>query len=481
MQIIEPLMKKELASQKLSYKPCAIIMGRTGVGKTTLVNTLCEILHEAGAGRGSVTRHLYRNDVAFGDGAFSLIDTPGTDSVSETYKHAILLREGLTVTKINTIFILIKYDSRFDKMVDNYFEVEQPVYNYTAKVVIMVSHWDLTKNARKDYEEICELFQDECPKVTNLIFYSERSSKTKTAHLMHACISNMRSEQLNIADEEFFLKFNIYQMKSQIKASFQQYQKRTKALLQEYAELINSAQRESVEDKDEVLHMTLIQFKDDTEALLQEFQRKHADAMEDLDYYVCAIKMQKENVAICDEFVERIVALMSYNLFDNLDPRNLIKACPYCELIWFKTEGCDGRTTCGNNQFSEGNCVTSKAFWKYQLQRIGGKLGWIKNPIRNSNPKEQMQNVAEKLHENSISRVTESIRLMCERRISRKSTSVGCGKSFVWSTLPKINDELILELFKVKTIDQARQLIEAGNFREARQRYESNIDRNFYE
>jgi hypothetical protein len=60
------------------------------------------------------------------------------------------------------------------------------------------------------------------------------------------------------------------------------------------------------------------------------------------------------------------------------------------------------------------------------------------------------------------------------------SKRVGCGKKFKWSDLPKIEDELILELFKVKTIDQAKQLIQAGNFTEARQSYESAIDTTFH-
>ena len=72
--------------------------------------------------------------------------------------------------------------------------------------------------------------------------------------------------------------------------------------------------------------------------------------------------MEKENVRICDEFVEKVVPLMSYNLFDNQDPRNLTKRCPYCCLIWFKTEGCDGVTTRGNNSFDNPVGVSDKAF-----------------------------------------------------------------------------------------------------------------------
>ena len=39
---------------------------------------------------------------------------------------------------------------------------------------------------------------------------------------------------------------------------------------------------------------------------------------------------------------------MSYNMNDKNNPRNLIKACPYCKEIWTKIDGCDGKTTCGN-------------------------------------------------------------------------------------------------------------------------------------
>jgi small GTP-binding protein len=500
MAAVEPVIKQQLTLMRLRYKPCAVVMGRTGAGKTTLTNGLCGTEHAAGEGRGSVTRNLFRNDVSCGDHTFSLIDTPGTDSSTETYKHAILLREALTATKINTIFIVIKYDSRFDKMIENYFEIEQPVYNYTSKAVVMISHWDQSKNPQKSFKEICELFEEECPNVTNLIFCSERSSKAQIANLMYSCISNMKEETLDINDTDFFLKFNVYQMKSQMKVSFGQYQKKSNSLVQEYTELINSVKSAPTQDKDEVLHMTIVEFKNEMETLLQEFQQQYGAAMQELDYYVFSIKMQKENLRICDEFVENVVPLMSYNLFDNQDPRNLIKRCPYCNLIWFKTEGCDGITTCGNSSFTNSKKFTKKAFWKYQLKRTGGKLQWEKNPIEEYNFDALNENFEVDLEENLEENLEDSIAVLIKyhastllsrifrrhlRSINRhrdvaNSKGVGCGKQFKWSDLPKIEDELILELFKVKTIDQAKQLIQNGNFTEARQNYESNIDLTFF-
>lgn len=487
MAAVEPLMKRQLTPKILLFKPCAVVMGRTGAGKTTLTNALCGTEHEAGEGRGSKTRNLFRNDVACGDYTFSLIDTPGTDSSTETYKHAILLREALTATKINTIFLVIKYDARFDKMIENYFEIEQPIYNYAKKVVVIISYWDQSKNAQINFKEICDLFEEECPNVTNLIFCSERSSKSQVADFMYTCISNMKEERLDINDEEFFLKFNIYQMKNQMKISFGQYQKRASSLAQEYTDLINSVRSASVEDKDEVLHMTIVKFKDEMDTLLQEFRQQHGSDMQELDYYAFYIKMEKENVRICDEFVEKVVPFMSYNLFDNQDPRNLIKRCPHCQLIWFKTEGCDGVTTCGNNSFTNRRKITSKAYWRYQLARIGGKLQWEKNPIDRDNfdplNGEEANGCAEPIELTPVDILGRYRRMF--RRLKdgndADSNRVGCGKQFKWSDLPKIEDDLILELFKVKTIDQAKQLIQAGHFTEARRNYESNIDLTFFD
>jgi hypothetical protein len=271
----------------------------------------------------------------------------------------------------------------------------------------------------------------------------------------------MKAEQLQIQDEEFFLKFNIFQMKNEMKISFGQYQKKAKLLEQEYTELIHSVISTSVEDKDEVLHMTIVKFKDEMEALLQEFQRKYGQAMQELDYYAFCIKMEKENVRICDEFVEKVVLLMSYNLFDNQDSRNLIKRCPHCQLIWFKTEGCDGSTTCGNNSFKKrSDIVSSNTSWKYNLQRIGDKLRWEKNPMASTNASSASPNTNKNRNDTTMK-------------------PIGCGKIFKWSALPKIEDELILEFFKVKTIDQAKQLIQNGNFTEARRNYQSNVDLTF--
>ena len=98
---------------------------------------------------------------------------------------------------------------------------------------------------------------------------------------------------------------------------------------------------------------------------------------------------------------------------------------------------------------------SSKPSWKYQLKRSDGKLKWTKNEL------------VKKTMANPEKKPTETNR-------------VGCGKNLKWSALPKLDDALILELFKVKTIEQAKQLIQEGNFGHIRHDYENSIDSTFH-
>jgi len=129
------------------------------------------------------------------------------------------------------------------------------------------------------------------------------------------------------------------------------YEEKTKLLDAEYRKVAATSQERSSEDRDNIFHMLIVEHKNELDALLQAFQQEHGPEMEALDYYLFYIELQKKNVQLCDKFSETISPLMSYSLFDNQDPRNLIKECPHCGLIWFKTEGCDGKTNCGATGF----------------------------------------------------------------------------------------------------------------------------------
>jgi hypothetical protein len=217
---------------------------------------------------------------------------------------------------------------------------------------------------------------------------------------------------------------------------------------------------------------------------------------------------------------------MSYNLCDNQDPRNLIKRCPCCDLIWFKTEGCDGETNCGNNNFTNHFDVSRRPLHKYKLVRIDGKLRWEKlsteiKPSKYSAERLSSANINEQMiepdttvnHEqfNDYPLNTEYAQLedttptertqfvnditlvetpqlddglgqneqMIQSETKTHKKRMGCGTSFEWKQLPKIEDDLILQLFKVKTMEQAKQKIKEEYFTHMYRSRNKNIDSTF--
>lgn len=452
----KPLMRKRsFLWRELNYKPCAVLVGQTGAGKTTLSNKLCLTEHEAGSGRGSVTQNLFRNDVCHGFYPFYLIDTPGTDSKIDTLKHAILLREALSASPINTVFQVINYDTRFDRMVQVF--MNQPTELFRKKIVVMISHMDQSENPEDEFREICETFDDYDPEIANFIFFSKSSPPGLIAILMYECMSFMTSEKLQISDEEFYLKFNLFQgFKGEMNRYLKNHQNEVKRILKEYNDLAAAVHRNETEDKDHVLHMAIIWFRKDLDSLLDNFREKHGGKMQEMENYSFYIKMQRQNLEYNDEFVKTIVPLMSYNLFDNTDPRNLIKACPHCNIIWFKTEGCDGETTCGKHNFS-GTSV-SDAF-DYVFERVNGAIQYFKKPTKRGS----------------------NVTLRKTPLAASSSHYRGCGNRIVWKDLPKLKEEVILELYKVKTIDEVRKIISEADHIEARKEYERNIDKEFKE
>lgn len=448
------LIKAPLSAKQLSYNPNVVLVGQTGVGKTSLANKLCLTSHEAGAGRGSLTKKNFLNDVAVGMHSFNIMDTPGTDSNTETYKHAFLLRTALTEVSLNTIFVVVKFDNRFEKMVDAVFS--QPVHLFGKKMVVMISHMDLSKNVKKDFDEICDIFDADCPDVQNVIFYSEQSSADEIADLMFDCISNMYAEKMHISDEDFMLNFNTFEATSKMRKSFKEYSMKAKEMLSCCLDYItNDMGRE--ESKDEILHAILVQFKNTLEDMREKFVAEHGANMNEMNYYAFVVKMQGENIKLCDELSNIVVPQMSYNLFDNQDPRNLIKQCPICGLIWYKTEGCDGATTCGNRGFA--NPTSNNASWsdtfRFVIDFVGRKMN-VKKTAATKRPITMAQPAA------------------------ANSDGVGCKATMVWGDLPKLDDELILSLYKVKTMDEAKAFIKAERFKDAQRKYGEKIDKSFH-
>lgn len=455
---------------KLPYLPTCVIFGKTGAGKTSLCNKMCGTSHPAEQGIGSVTQVLYRNIANCGEYCFSIIDTPGTDSELNTYEHAILLKAALTAVPLNTIFILVKFDNRYNKIRQEFLELLKIVEEYKANVVLLISHWDTCKDPEKTLQSLQETFAKE-PN-TNFLCYSEQSPSDPLASFLYSCMSNMQPRTLFIDEVCFLSKFEICSLKLQMNENYERFMKQIDEVDNIYFKAaIDANEITDVEEKDEVLHYLIIECKREFLNILEVFEKKYSLAMEKMEYYTFYIEMRKEILKRSESFARKISKWMSYSLFDKEDPRNLIKRCPFCEEIWFKTEGCNGQTSCGQRGFSNYYDISKKvSYWvKFIALKIGGKLIITKSKQEKKVNKTKSSSDGEK----------ENQKMMKEKNMLDKIRPRGCGKSFVWGELPNLEKDLICQIFSVASLDQVRELIKNNNLEKERKAFEKRIDFKF--
>jgi len=366
--------------KKLDFIPIAVLMGKSGNGKTTLYNNICDTSNSAGTGKHSVTRILTSHKNAKGNSSFELLDTPGTKSSKEAKKHAWLLKKALTTKELNTIFLFLKYENRFEQILEQYLEQIKPVEKFNNKIVIIITHSDHSEDPNREFNEICDLLQT-CQQYIckNIIFYSKKSDNNKMADIMYSFMSNMKKEKLEITQEEFFLKFDFNSIQSEIKMNkaFRNYQDNIKKYDTEMKELVASNYINDLFERDKFLQDANVAYRNQLEAYLEEFQQDHKTIMLDLDSYYLYIELNKNIIEKCDHFFDNFIKLsLSYNPTNPCDPRNLYKRCPHCKLVWHKVTGCNN-VTCGTRLDSLDTTNTSLERYIFKKNN-DGKLSYVK-------------------------------------------------------------------------------------------------------
>lgn len=422
----------------------ALIMGNTGAGKTTLYNILTNNNYKTGSARNNVTKANFISSVNTGNNPFDIIDTPGIDSNENPIADSLLLKFALTTRPLCTIFIVVKYSSRFNNIQDDLFRLSEIVYKYQYKIVVLISHMDISVNVEADEKEITDMLSEDFP---NLVFYDKQTLERNNSWLsdrMFAYISKMKPENLEIKDLDFFTNFKVYELKRNQKREYLKFEKEIILVKHSFNEkLLNFKGKNLLND--EILHSMIVNYRYIMNGINQKYLDKFKTEMNDLNYYGFAIKIKKDTIKFSDQFSEELGKLMTFDLTDMTNPKNLIKRCPHCQEIWFKVEGCDDQTNCGNKptkvyDFFE---KASNTF-KYIFEWKNKKLHYEK---KNENIK--IMN----LNESLISK---------NSNLSEKSNSFtrrGCGGLMDWKSLPCLEEEILLSFFSVNSMEEVKHII----------------------
>ena len=109
------------------------------------------------------------------------------------------------------------------------------------------------------------------------------------------------------------------------------------------------------------------------EALHKVFEEENKAAMNSNGNYDAWLDLKKVLLQVHKEFKNFAHTFLSVDPNDDTDWRNCIRVCPYqdCQKVWVKTEGCNGKTTCGNRGAQEDNSGGSSVL-KYCWKKING-------------------------------------------------------------------------------------------------------------
>lgn len=433
--------------------PAAVIMGKSGVGKTTFYNKLCETDHEATYSSKSLTRQLYRSEVTHGANRFTVIDTPGTDSRDEVFKHSFLLKEALTSEPINTIFALVQYNDRCDSALEEFDKtISYLKPEYRRMVVVIVSKFDSAprEHSKQIQAEYKEQFEEEgFPKI---MFHSKDMSALSVATEMLGFMKEMPQKQMKYEEEEFLAFFRVADESRAQKKVVGKLEADVHKILQGYKEMLHKLG--SIEDKDDIIMTAIASSRYEVDEVYDGFNKEFGERMVDLDCYTTSIALQKTIESAHRAFRLCAKELMSYDPDDSKDWKNCIRKCEHCGEVWVKVSGCEGTTTCGNRDANLD--VSGRPWFRYLFSFDSrGLCSWTKNT-------EEQQTKARKVTS------------------STSEKAKGCGKSINWSNQPRLSREELAKCLEVKGLDNIISTMQGQpKFREAVAGYVKSIDASF--
>eukprot|EP00026_Physarum_polycephalum_P007742 Phypoly_transcript_07808.p1 GENE.Phypoly_transcript_07808~~Phypoly_transcript_07808.p1 ORF type:complete len:460 (+),score=62.87 Phypoly_transcript_07808:80-1459(+) len=392
-------------------KKYVVLMGKVGVGKTTLFNKITNSNEPVDEGQDSITRKVTIANVAHGNVPMAVSDTPGLSSLSDTLHHALSIRNALNRQEVHAIVVVVKFE-RAGVMLRHISDVFESFGDYTSHLCVVVTHWDKIQKkgedrVKKETKDIKDSFAN--AGITKVIYVGKNTQpKDLCTQLVAHCSPS--PAVIKIAKSQIYKKFDL----SPPNMLLDQKLKTAEAEFSVLAEnMKNLMQSPPAEDRDSFFHSCMVSISTFAEEACYKFVKENGKTMTEMDSYAAYMKLKKKVAIIVKALRELAQEKMSFSLLDADDPRNRFRKCPFCGTIWIKVEGCDGSTTCGN--IPEQKDVFTKPTGTFTFTyNVRGMLVYSYNKMAN---------------------------LQAVKSLFKKGVKgVGCGNDIVWRDLPILTE-----------------------------------------
>ena len=209
---------KARLSQELNYTPRIAIFGKTGAGKSSLLNALFGKVLSPVSNVEACTRTAIEHNIQTGRGAITLIDCPGVGESQtrdqEYYNLYLKLLEGSGDQGVDMILWVLKGDDRaFTSDLDFYNKVVKPAMNQNLPILFVLNQidkvepyreWDMSLNkpgneqatnimAKQNYVSSCFSIP------TSLIIPVSASTGYQIGNLMYEMVTNLKTDRVKVS------------------------------------------------------------------------------------------------------------------------------------------------------------------------------------------------------------------------------------------------------------------------------------------
>ena len=413
-----------------------IMFGLVGHGKTTLLNKACGEKFDTAESGFSCTRNIQWSTSIRGN--MVIIDFPGLNSTKDTINHLKIQKNTLKVIPVRMICFVIKYDKRYDYLIEHLSKMLSIFYNYKDNITVIITHSEDCSFV--DKENIKYIFNDPNFLITNILFTTIETYPFVLCKMLENIKNKMKNIPNMILETRAFLASieNIFDFS--VMDERKKYQDEFDNTLKQFKEEIKKAK------DDDLKRAIYFAFKDYKEDLIDRYYKIVEQKKADNDSIITEVIIF--NNIIFNEFnnfrmeVQTLIKLQTNNYNNEY---NKYKKCPHCGQIWFKIKGCDSMVCGKRSTLKDKICGIFK---NYIVEYLNKTIKIFYNEKENrdfGNDKEIVGLTEEEKQKNII----------LEKQGKKKISPVGCGKSFKWNDnmVYDCTEEIIRQLNEIPVSD----------------------------
>jgi len=422
----------------ISSKAVALV-GKLGHGKTFLLNKLTETSFPSDSRARSCTDHVQYGFTRNND--MLILDTPGFYSSDDVAKHIAAQKLALEELELSGVYIVVKY-ARADDIAEQASKIMNFIGDDNLRVII--THAD--EAARQDAYDPTDLLSAVSSLLnlpTENISVAEKD--TSAADIERFIESTLHEpKRFTISPEQVALISSLCVISRKFNKPIDEVYNKIAAASKACEDIVRSGK---CYETDVAIGTT----QSTTAAMVaKEKEQIFRDAEEqDLTLEQKNLIYGKAGLALSlrlKAFMDSSNKLLSWDVTDLSDPRNVYRKCNYCGAVFNKTEGCDGATTCGAVPSGETKRASSELIAEF---RRAGSI-WTVQYLWNG---KEILIQCIKMHLKDFYSQNTFVGNGGPGQHQKREGAVfesGCGSQVSWNTMLPVDAELVQMLGKVE-------------------------------